>query len=94
MAAIDTIVLPMINTIHKHNYDMYFMAIPMIIYALQPLLFKKSLEYGKVAQVNIMWDVLSDVFVTAIAIVFLHERYGMKESIGIGLGILSVALLT
>jgi uncharacterized membrane protein len=94
MASIDSIVLPMINTIHKNNYDMYFMAIPMIIYAMQPLLFKKSLEYGKVAQMNIIWDVLSDIFVTVIAIVFLQEIYSFSQIVGIVFGIISVALLS
>ena len=94
MAGIDVLSLGLLKAIHLQWLSPYFFIIPLVIYSLQPVLFLKSLNYEGLAVMNIMWDLLSDVFVTILAISFFQEKISTKKFSGILLSILSIYLLT
>jgi multidrug transporter EmrE-like cation transporter len=94
MAGIDVFSLGLLKAIHLQWISPYFFAIPVVIYALQPVLFLKSLDYEGLAVMNMTWDLLSDVFVTILAIYFFQEKITTKKFAGILLSILSIYLLT
>lgn len=66
---------------------------PLLLYAIQPLLFYKSLDYGTLAGMNIIWDVLSDIAVTAVGLWYFRERITRRQGVGIVLGVVAVGLI-
>jgi drug/metabolite transporter (DMT)-like permease len=83
MATIDAVCFPIIKYIHEGSVDIKWMAVPMIIYAIQPLLFYKALKYSNVTIINILWDVSSDIIVTLIGLYLLRETVSFHSKIGL-----------
>jgi len=94
MAGIDVFSLGLLKAIHLQWISPYFFAIPLVIYALQPVLFLKSLDYEGLSVMNMIWDVLSGIFVTILGIYYFQEKITTKKFVGILLSILSIYLLT
>ena len=94
MAGIDVFSLGLLKAIHLNWISPYFFAIPVVIYALQPVLFLKSLDYEGLSVMNMIWDVLSGIFVTILGIYYFQEKITTKKFVGILLSILSIYLLT
>lgn len=94
MAGIDVFSLGLLKAIHLNWISPYFFAIPVLIYALQPVLFLKSLSYEGMSVMNMMWDLLSGVFVTIVGLYFFKEKITTKKFAGILLSILCVYLLS
>ena len=66
----------------------------MLVYACQPLLFLQSLESSSLTIMNLLWDVMSDVIVTAIGLYYFSEKIGPMKKMGVILSIVSIFLLT
>lgn len=94
MAGIDVLSLGLLKAISLQWISPYFFVIPVIIYAFQPVLFLKSLDYEGMAVMNMMWDLLSGVFVTFSGLYFFKEKITTKKFAGILLSILSIYLLS
>jgi multidrug transporter EmrE-like cation transporter len=94
MSGIDVFSLGLLKAIHLQWISPYFFAIPVVIYALQPGLFLKSLDYEGMAVMNFIWDLLSGVFVTILGIYFFQEKITTKKFLGILLSFVCVYLLT
>lgn len=75
MAFIDTIVL---SGLKKYNTGehAFGIVIPlgMLIYSLQPLIFLKSLEYESLTIMNVLYDMMSDIYVTAVGLFYFKEK--------------------
>lgn len=94
MAGIDVLSLGLIKAIHLNWISPYFFAIPVLIYACQPVLFLKSLNFEGMAVMNMIWDLLSGVFVTLFGLYFFKEKITTKKFAGILLSILCIYLLS
>lgn len=94
MALIDVFMLGLIKSISL-NVPKYvtWMIAPTIIYALQPWLFLKSLEYESLIVMNLIWDLASDLFVTLLGFFYFGERVGYYKRIGVFLSFVSLILL-
>lgn len=90
MAMIDVITLPLIKKIYVENWGIWWMILPVIIYAVQPLIFYYSMKYTTMTNMNMMWDVASDILVTLIGVFILHETIGISAKLGILFGFLSL----
>jgi len=94
MASIDTLMLGFIKAISLGWFPNTAMFIPTVIYALQPWFFSAALKYETMVVMNLLWDVLSDVMVTASGILFFKEKVTRTKLIGVFLAIVSVFLMT
>ena len=94
MAAIDAIVLPMVSVIHTSGMSMYTMIVPVLIYSTQLFIFKGALSYGSLSQMNMLWDISSDILVTLISVFLLKEVLTKNISLGLIFGIVSIYLLS
>jgi drug/metabolite transporter (DMT)-like permease len=94
MAGIDVFSLGLLKAIHLQWISPYFFAIPVVIYALQPVLFLKSLDYEGMSVMNMIWDLLSGVFVTILGLYYFKEKITTKKFAGILLSFFSIYLLT
>ena len=73
MASMDAIILPIIKYVNDGIYPLYLLILPVIIYAFQPILFYMSLKFSTLTSMNILWDLMSDVIVTIIGILYLSR---------------------
>lgn len=68
--------------------------IAMLVYSFQPVLFLQSLKYSSLTVMNLLWDVMSDVLVTAIGLYYFSEKLTRFKKMGVVLSIVSIFLLT
>lgn len=71
-----------------------FMPIAMVIYSLQPVLFLQSLQFGSMTVMNLLWDVLSDLLVTAIGLFYFKEPISFVKQIGLCFAFIAIVLLS
>ena len=95
MALIDAFIL---SSIKAYNLGWIqwrgILLIAMTVYACQPLLFLQSLQYSTLTVMNLLWDVMSDVLVTAIGMYYFSEKLSNMKKAGVFLSIISIILLT
>ena len=68
--------------------------VAMTVYACQPLLFLESLKYNSLTVMNLLWDVMSDVLVTAVGLYYFSEKLTRFKKAGVILSLVSIVLLT
>ena len=90
----DVISLGLLKAIHLEWLSSYYFIIPLVLYTAQPFLFFSSLSFESMTVMNIIWDLLSDVFVTASGIYIFKEKISNTKFLGIVLAMVSMYLLT
>jgi|LauGreDrversion4_2_1035121.scaffolds.fasta_scaffold72738_3 multidrug transporter EmrE-like cation transporter len=95
MAFIDTVVLSGLKKYSTGDMN-YGIAVPlgMLIYSLQPLIFLQSLKFESMTVMNMMWDVMSDIYVTLIGLFYFKERISRIKMIGLSFAFVAVFLLS
>ena len=95
MALGDSIVL---STLRAFNLgwikSRIVVALSMLFYSIQPLIFLKSLSHNSLTVMNLLWDVMSDVSVTIIGLFYFGEKLTRFKKLGVLLSMISVFLLT
>ena len=71
-----------------------WMILPTIIYALDPWIFMGSLKFESLTVMNLTWDLLSDILVTAMGLFVLKESIPTMKLIGVALAMVSLFFLT
>lgn len=92
MASIDAIVLPILKYINQGTYPISLMIVPVLIYAFQPILFYLSLNYSTLTSMNILWDLMSDVIVTIIGLLYLKEKLHVTSKLGLVFAFIAIVL--
>lgn len=94
MACVDVVILSTLKM--KHNGTIqtsWILVLAFLVYGCQSLIFYKSLDYANLTNMNIMWDVSSDVLVTIVGIYLFKEAVTSQQCMGIGLAIIAILLL-
>jgi multidrug transporter EmrE-like cation transporter len=95
MALIDAFIL---SSLKAYNLGWLqwrgIVVIAMLIYSFQPILFLESLKYNTLTVMNLLWDVMSDVLVTAIGLFYFSEKLTPLKKAGVLTSIISIILLT
>jgi drug/metabolite transporter (DMT)-like permease len=95
MALIDALIL---SSLKAYNLGWFqwrgILLISMLVYSMQPLLFLQSLQYNSLTVMNLLWDVMSDVVVTAIGVFYFSEKLTKFKKLGVFFSIISIFLLT
>jgi multidrug transporter EmrE-like cation transporter len=94
MAFIDTFTFGVLKAIHLEWISSFYFVIPFLVYACQPYLFLQSLNYEGLAIMNLIWNLLSSLFVTIEGIVLFNETISHTKFIGILLSFFSIYLLS
>ncbi len=95
MALGDSIVL---STLRAFNLgwikSRIVVALSMLFYSIQPLIFLKSLSHNSLTVMNLLWDVMSDVSVTVIGLFYFGEKLTRFKKLGVLFSMISIFLLT
>ncbi len=95
MAFIDAFILSALKAFHLGWIQWRgIVMVAMLVYACQPLLFLQSLSHSSMTVMNLLWDVTSDVLVTAIGVFYFSEKLTKFKRLGVMLSIVSIVLLT
>lgn len=95
MAFIDTFVLSGLKKYSTGDHT-YGIAVPigMLVYSLQPLIFLHSLRYESMTVMNILWDIMSDLYVTLIGLFYFKERLSTLKMLGLSFAFVAITLLS
>lgn len=95
MATIDVFMLSILKLISTGAItNMWWMAIPTIIYATQPWIFLQSLRIETMIVMNLLWDLISDVFVTANGLIFFKEKISKIKMVGVFFSLIGIYLMS
>ena len=95
MAILDVLTLG-ITKIININPQRYFrwILIPTLLYAIQPWIFLSSLRFETLIVMNLLWDMLSNIFVTVAGFFVFGERLGPYKTLGVILSFVAVIFLS
>jgi len=74
--------------------NMAWLGLPVLVYALQPIIFFFGLKYTSLTVLNLLWDVISDILVTTAGIFYFKEVVTFRQTIGIVFAVIAVVLLS
>ena len=74
--------------------SIWLLPVGMFIYSLQPLLLLKSLKYETMTIMNIMWNMVSNVTVTAMGLFYFKEKLTLIKMAGLFFAFVSISLLS
>jgi multidrug transporter EmrE-like cation transporter len=94
MATVDAFMLGLLKAMSLGWINTNLLFIPALVYAIQPFIFYKSLSGETMTVMNLLWDVLSDVFVTFEGLYFFQEKITQRKMWGVALSFVSIALLS
>lgn len=94
MASVDVVILSGLKMRYLGTIkgDWIFVA-AFLVYGCQSLLFYHALQYSTLTQMNLLWDVTSDILVTIVGIYFFHEAVTQSQKLGIIFAFLAIFLL-
>ncbi len=94
MAGIDGIVLGWIKKYTLGTIHWSYILVGMVIYGLQPLIFLQSLKYETMTVMNILWDVISDLLVTGMGLLYFKEKLSAMKQLGLCFAFVAIVLLS
>jgi multidrug transporter EmrE-like cation transporter len=96
LSLFDVVVMSTLKYIHMGTLplNVWTMAFPVLLYGATPLIFLYALRFEGLAIMNVMWDVVSSILVTALGIYFFKEEVSERKKIGIFVSILAIFLLS
>lgn len=92
LALLDTVSLPLLKTAYLTN-NHFFLSLGVVIGVFQKLIFYNSMKYTTLTVLNVLWDLLSDVFVSIVGIFIFRESISTTKLLGIALSFVSIYLL-
>lgn len=92
MASVDTWVLSSLKKYTLGLVSWVYIPIGMLIYGLQPFIFLQSLHYESMTVMNILWDLISDVLVTATGLFYFKERISPIKQVALGCAFIAIVL--
>jgi len=95
LAGIDVIMMYIIKQYSKGVFSSpYWMILPPLVYGLTPFILLLSLKFETLVVMNMSWDIISDILVTAMAFLVLGERLSVMKTIGVGLSFIALFFLS
>ena len=93
MALLDIVMMSSVKMIHGGTLS-GTIGIPLAvgIYALEPLLFLKAMNYEGMAVMNLIWNLMSDVLVTLQAVLIFGETIKGIRWVAVGMAIVSLTI--
>jgi uncharacterized membrane protein len=95
LAGIDVFMMYIIKQFSKGVLvSPYWMILPPLVYGITPFILLLSLKFETLVVMNMSWDLISDVMVTAMAFLVLGESVSRTKKIGIVLSFIALFFLS
>lgn len=95
MAFIDTTVLALFKgySLGQIKWNA-IIPIGMLMYSLHPYIFLYSLKYETMTVMNLLFDVISDVSVTAVGLLYFKESISNMKKVGLFFAFIGIVLMS
>jgi len=93
LSIVDIIMMPFVKEI-SGGWPFYWMIVPMLLYAMDPIIFFFALKGEGMALMNLVWNLMSNVIVTLLGLLFLKEVVSPTKALGIVLSFLALFCMT
>lgn len=93
MSIIDVIVFTILSMMKKNLISENFLPMLLVLYGLQPLIFYYGLSYTNMSVLNLSWNLMSNIIVTTIGVMYIGNILSLTQCIGIIVGIVALYLL-
>ena len=93
LACTDIVAFPIVKYVSLGARPIWLL-FAVLVYALNPILLLLSLKTEGLAIINLLWNTISNIIITAIGIYMFKEKISGVKKIGIVLSIISIGLLT
>jgi multidrug transporter EmrE-like cation transporter len=90
---LDATALPIVKNVSR-GWNLWWMAIPMILYGLSPFIFLKALSKETLTIMNLVWDLSSDVVITLIGLFVFAEHVPPVKLLGVFFSFIALFLMT
>ena len=94
LSAVDVMAFGLVKEVVLKELNSLFVVVAMLMYAVQPLILWKALHYETLTIVNVMWNIISSIFIAILGLAFFGERLSSREVVGCILGFLTIYLFT
>lgn len=94
LAMFDTLTLAWMKEFTVGTVNWTIIPFGMLLYSLQPLIFLQSLKHESMTVMNILWDIISDFFVTATGLIYFKERLSTMKMVGLSFAGIAIILLS
>jgi len=93
MATIDVIMMGAVKMVHQGTLSHAFgVPFALVLYAMEPLVFLKALNYEGMAVTNLIWNLTSDVVVTLQGIFFFGESIAGMRWVAVCMALVSLTI--
>jgi len=93
MALVDILMMGSVKMIHNKTLPYSFLPMSLGLYALEPLIFLKAMNYEGMVVTNLVWNLMSNVIVTLQGVLIFGESVQGLRWLGILMSIFSLSLL-
>ena len=94
IAALDMISLGVVKSVFLGTLPFLALSVSLVVYGTQLGLFYHALKFEGLATLNLLWDVISSIFVTGLGILYFQEKLTNKKLIGFLFSAVAIFLLT
>jgi len=95
LAGIDIVMMYIVKQYSKGVFvSPYWMLLPPVLYGLTPFILLVSLKFETLVVMNLLWDLISTVLVTAMGFFILGETVSNRKMIGILLSFAALFFLS
>ena len=92
MASMDAVVLAWLKNYTLGQTSWKIIPVAMGVYALQPYIFLQSLGYETMTVMNILWDLISDLIVTATGLLYFKEKLTPVKQLALVFAFIAILL--
>ncbi len=70
------------------------MLVPLVVYAADPFIFLKAMEHESLTIMNLVWDLTSDLLITAVGLFVFAEKISPLKFLGVLFSLVGLFLMT
>ena len=93
LAVIGAIALILIKKIDSNELSRYWLLIPIIINIASVFLIFIGLRYSSITIFNVEWNLISNILVTGLGVLYLNEVHSLYEVAGLTLAFIAIFIL-
>jgi multidrug transporter EmrE-like cation transporter len=94
LASMDVVMEPIAKLVNQQSLSVSWMIFPTLVYAINPWIFLSSLRVEGIAIMNLVWNLVSNVFITGIGLYIFKEQLTTLKWIGLVLSFAAMYCLT
>jgi multidrug transporter EmrE-like cation transporter len=86
--------MPIIKCVARHGWNIRYLLIPIVLYAINPIIFYFGMKTETMVVMNMLWDMLSDILVSGVGLFVMGEKLSSSKLLGLCLSFVSIILLS